>query len=217
VSWTVSAWFQPFSAVSPVSPRLKLEQSWWLNNLTVWPVMLLDQAKITLVLLLYQLAPLLPRSTRNGRTNRSFPAVAVQYDSRWARFPKEFGPPRSMWITAHETFKRGYDIILTHLQEPPNDDLKNFLGYCEAWAVSIEGHHDSEVSLVINLSSSILTRYPHARKTSYFLSLMQRWTFQENQSSTKSYTLGSAKSLQRSVRPRQTLRSSTQQNWTRQW
>lgn len=45
---------------------------------------------------------------------------------------------------AHETFKLGYDVILPLLDNPPTHDLKNFLGYCEAWADSIAGHHDSE-------------------------------------------------------------------------
>ncbi|KAF9469573.1 hypothetical protein BDZ94DRAFT_1151020 [Collybia nuda] len=51
-------------------------------------------------------------------------------------------------IHAHQTYKRGYDIILSHLKNPPLYDLQNFLGYCEAWAVSIEVHHDSEEKVV---------------------------------------------------------------------
>ncbi|KAG5643504.1 hypothetical protein DXG03_000745 [Asterophora parasitica] len=49
-------------------------------------------------------------------------------------------------VHAHNTFKLGYKTILSHLESPPKNDLKNFLGYCEAWAVSIEAHHESEVS-----------------------------------------------------------------------
>ncbi|KAG6877353.1 hypothetical protein C0993_008314 [Termitomyces sp. T159_Od127] len=51
-------------------------------------------------------------------------------------------------IHAHDTFKLGYDTILSHLDSPPKDDLKNFLGYCEAWASSIESHHTSEEEVV---------------------------------------------------------------------
>ncbi|KAF9457829.1 hypothetical protein BDZ94DRAFT_1336895 [Collybia nuda] len=48
-------------------------------------------------------------------------------------------------IYAHQTYKYGYDTILSHLKSPPLDDLQNFLGYCEAWAMAIEVHHDSEM------------------------------------------------------------------------
>ncbi|EJD39076.1 hypothetical protein AURDEDRAFT_116273 [Auricularia subglabra TFB-10046 SS5] len=51
-------------------------------------------------------------------------------------------------IHAHNTFKFGYDIIMEHLENPPKDDLPNFLGYCEAWAISIVGHHDAEEEVV---------------------------------------------------------------------
>ncbi|KAH9896812.1 hypothetical protein C8Q73DRAFT_426929 [Cubamyces lactineus] len=45
---------------------------------------------------------------------------------------------------AHRTFEEGYGIIVSKLDNPPTDDLKNFLGYCEAWAHSIIHHHDTE-------------------------------------------------------------------------
>ncbi|KAH8119475.1 hypothetical protein DFH11DRAFT_1565247 [Phellopilus nigrolimitatus] len=51
-------------------------------------------------------------------------------------------------IRAHDTFKLGHDIILKQLSAPPMDDIKNFMGYCKAWAVSIAGHHDSEEDCV---------------------------------------------------------------------
>jgi len=51
-------------------------------------------------------------------------------------------------INAHETFKRGHDTILSLLDEPPTHDLRNFLGYCEAWAASIECHHDTEEAVL---------------------------------------------------------------------
>ncbi|KAJ6632231.1 hypothetical protein B0H10DRAFT_2159604 [Mycena sp. CBHHK59/15] len=44
----------------------------------------------------------------------------------------------------HNTYKLGYETILPHLDNPPLDDLDNFLGYCRAWATSIVEHHDSE-------------------------------------------------------------------------
>ncbi|CDO74766.1 hypothetical protein BN946_scf185001.g14 [Trametes cinnabarina] len=49
---------------------------------------------------------------------------------------------------AHLTYEKGYDIILPLLDNPPKDDLPNFLGYCEAWAHSIVHHHDTEEAVV---------------------------------------------------------------------
>jgi len=51
-------------------------------------------------------------------------------------------------VPAHNTFKLGYENILARLDNPPFHDLTNFMGYCEAWAVSIAGHHDSEEEVV---------------------------------------------------------------------
>jgi len=47
-------------------------------------------------------------------------------------------------MRAHDVYKAGYDSIVQHLADPPLSDLYNFLGYCSAWAMSIEVHHDSE-------------------------------------------------------------------------
>ncbi|KAI0826673.1 hypothetical protein BC628DRAFT_1319755 [Trametes gibbosa] len=49
---------------------------------------------------------------------------------------------------AHSTYEKGYENIVSLLDEPPLDDLKNFLGYCEAWAHSILHHHDTEEATV---------------------------------------------------------------------
>ncbi|KAJ7128679.1 hypothetical protein C8R44DRAFT_667061 [Mycena epipterygia] len=49
---------------------------------------------------------------------------------------------------AHDTYRLGYATILRHLEEPPMDDLDNFLGYCRAWASSIVGHHDAEEAVL---------------------------------------------------------------------
>ncbi|PSR83537.1 hypothetical protein PHLCEN_2v5691 [Hermanssonia centrifuga] len=51
-------------------------------------------------------------------------------------------------IRAHDTFKLGYEKIVTLLADPPQNDIKNFLGYCEAWALSVVDHHDSEELVV---------------------------------------------------------------------
>ncbi|KAH9926345.1 hypothetical protein B0H21DRAFT_139849 [Amylocystis lapponica] len=51
-------------------------------------------------------------------------------------------------VHAHDTFKLGYDTILPRLADPPKDDIANFLGYCKAWAHSIECHHNSEEEVV---------------------------------------------------------------------
>lgn len=68
-------------------------------------------------------------------------------------------------IIAHHTFKLGYTIILRNLKESKDsieNDLPNFLGYCQAWATSIVVHHDSEVHL--NGYSGILLSPPFLRK-----------------------------------------------------
>ncbi|KAI0777634.1 hypothetical protein BD413DRAFT_601961 [Trametes elegans] len=49
---------------------------------------------------------------------------------------------------AHDTYEEGYMIILGLLDNPPRKDLRNFLGYCEAWALSIAHHHDTEEATV---------------------------------------------------------------------
>ncbi|EKM53128.1 uncharacterized protein PHACADRAFT_259303 [Phanerochaete carnosa HHB-10118-sp] len=54
---------------------------------------------------------------------------------------------------AHATYEKGYETILPLLDSPPERDLKNFLGYCEAWGESIVHHHDTEeasVFLILN-------------------------------------------------------------------
>jgi len=51
-------------------------------------------------------------------------------------------------VRAHQTYETGYDVIVKNLANPPTDDLKNFLGYCEAWAISIVHHHDTEEATV---------------------------------------------------------------------
>lgn len=52
---------------------------------------------------------------------------------------------------AHNTFKFGYDKIVAVLDDVPQADLRNFLGYCEAWAISIAEHHDCEEEVVFPL------------------------------------------------------------------
>ncbi|TCD62093.1 hypothetical protein EIP91_007493 [Steccherinum ochraceum] len=47
-------------------------------------------------------------------------------------------------IRAHYVFTKGYEIIVKNLASPPTNDLKNFLGYCEAWGHSVVHHHDVE-------------------------------------------------------------------------
>ncbi|EGO04218.1 hypothetical protein SERLA73DRAFT_173661 [Serpula lacrymans var. lacrymans S7.3] len=49
---------------------------------------------------------------------------------------------------AHDTFKAGYDSIFSRLDNPPTNDLANFMGYCAAWAFAIAEHHDTEETIV---------------------------------------------------------------------
>ncbi|KAH7100334.1 hypothetical protein BKA62DRAFT_771604 [Auriculariales sp. MPI-PUGE-AT-0066] len=50
------------------------------------------------------------------------------------------------WIMqrAHSVIKQGYASIMKHLDNPPLDDLTNFIGYCDSWVGCIVNHHDSE-------------------------------------------------------------------------
>jgi hypothetical protein len=50
----------------------------------------------------------------------------------------------NLLIPVHDTFKLGIERILPLLDNPPTDDLHNFVGYCETWADGLVGHHDSE-------------------------------------------------------------------------
>lgn len=51
-------------------------------------------------------------------------------------------------IHVHNTFKLGLERILPLLDNPPTNDIPNFLGYCEAWATGLVGHHESEELIV---------------------------------------------------------------------
>ncbi|KAH7930347.1 hypothetical protein BV22DRAFT_1055309 [Leucogyrophana mollusca] len=51
-------------------------------------------------------------------------------------------------VRAHEIFKLGYSNIVSRLDDPPMNDLKNFLGYCSAWAKTLGHHHDTEEKVV---------------------------------------------------------------------
>ena len=57
-------------------------------------------------------------------------------------------PPTAMlheeMIHVHNMFKVGLDNLLKLLEDPPVDDLSNFLGYCGAWALLLLRHHDGE-------------------------------------------------------------------------
>ncbi|KAF7316364.1 Hemerythrin domain-containing protein [Mycena indigotica] len=65
-------------------------------------------------------------------TAMSDPYVALQYNM----------------ANTHDLYKSAYKTILPHLDNPPLDDLDNFLGYTRAWASSIVGHHDSEEAVL---------------------------------------------------------------------
>jgi len=51
-------------------------------------------------------------------------------------------------IHAHDCLKLGFNNILRLLDNPPMDDLRNFLGYCSAWASAVQSHHDAEEQVV---------------------------------------------------------------------
>ena len=62
-----------------------------------------------------------------------------------------------IWLMtlAHYTFTKGFEIMLQNLASPPTSDMKNFLGYCEAWGHSLLHHHDTEVCLVTPRRASV--------------------------------------------------------------
>ncbi|KAF7318885.1 hypothetical protein HMN09_00224100 [Mycena chlorophos] len=69
--------------------------------------------------------------TRRNATTMAYPTdpyVSMQYNM----------------VNTHDTFKAAYKVIMPHLDNPPLDDLDNFLGYTRAWASCIVEHHDSE-------------------------------------------------------------------------
>ncbi|KAI0646261.1 hypothetical protein C8Q79DRAFT_1000642 [Trametes meyenii] len=57
-------------------------------------------------------------------------------------------------VLAHRTYEEGYGVILAQLDHPPQKDLKNFLGYCEAWGHSLLHHHDTEEATVFLVLST---------------------------------------------------------------
>jgi len=48
-------------------------------------------------------------------------------------------------VLVHNVLKMACNNILKHLENPPMDDLPNFLGYCQTWVSLLEAHHTSEV------------------------------------------------------------------------
>ncbi|KAF8574056.1 hypothetical protein K439DRAFT_1420908 [Ramaria rubella] len=52
--------------------------------------------------------------------------------------------PRFFMLLAHKSYQKGFESVLSHLDDPPLDDLKNFLGYCEACLLAISYHHHVE-------------------------------------------------------------------------
>ncbi|KAI0360731.1 hypothetical protein OH77DRAFT_1418730 [Trametes cingulata] len=64
---------------------------------------------------------------------------------------------------AHQTYELGYMTIMPLLDHPPRRDLRNFLGYCEAWAHSILHHHDTEEATVFRVLSTRMD-FSHERE-----------------------------------------------------
>lgn len=65
-------------------------------------------------------------------------------------------------IVAHQTYEKGYENIVRLLCNPPKDDLKNFLGYCEAWGYSVVHHHDIEVCISAAAQAASCIRFAHS-------------------------------------------------------
>jgi hypothetical protein len=59
--------------------------------------------------------------------------------------------------SVHTTFKLGFERILPLLDNPPTNDLFNFLGYFETWADGLIGHHDAEGGCFANPAERIMT------------------------------------------------------------
>lgn len=65
-------------------------------------------------------------------------------DEKYA-FPKDvYQQLQWTMIVAHETVKNGFNSIYGHLENPPMNDLGNFLSYCTVWTDIVEKHHGVE-------------------------------------------------------------------------
>jgi len=51
-------------------------------------------------------------------------------------------------VYAHSMLMHAFDSVYTHLQNPPTDDLPNFLGYCSLFTEVIIHHHDIEEAVL---------------------------------------------------------------------
>ncbi|KAK9321530.1 hypothetical protein V1517DRAFT_170889 [Lipomyces orientalis] len=68
--------------------------------------------------------------------------MAVEKKLRLPTDPHEL--PQFVMQRLHFVFEAAFYSILKHLEQPPQTDLCNFLGYCEAWCTSLLAHHDTE-------------------------------------------------------------------------
>jgi len=48
----------------------------------------------------------------------------------------------------HAALKAGCQSIIDHLETPPLHDLRNFFGYCEAWAMTVQHHLEVEDNII---------------------------------------------------------------------
>ncbi|KAK9316087.1 hypothetical protein V1522DRAFT_420719 [Lipomyces starkeyi] len=52
--------------------------------------------------------------------------------------------PQFIMCRLHYAFETAFNNTLKLLEEPPCNDLHNFLGYCKAWCTTLISHHDNE-------------------------------------------------------------------------
>ncbi|KAK9241683.1 hypothetical protein V1506DRAFT_550029 [Lipomyces tetrasporus] len=55
--------------------------------------------------------------------------------------------PQFVMRRLHFAFETAFYNILKNLEKPPQTDLSNFLGYCEAWCITLLGHHETEETI----------------------------------------------------------------------
>ncbi|KAI0371894.1 hypothetical protein BV20DRAFT_940822 [Pilatotrama ljubarskyi] len=66
-------------------------------------------------------------------------------------------------VLAHQTYELGYMTIVSLLDHPPTRGLRNFLGYCEAWAHSVLHHHVTGEATVFRALSTRMD-FSHERE-----------------------------------------------------
>ncbi|KAK9385738.1 hypothetical protein V1515DRAFT_617060 [Lipomyces mesembrius] len=72
--------------------------------------------------------------------------------------------PQFIMCRLHYAFETAFNNTLKLLEEPPCNDLNNFLGYCKAWCTTLISHHDNEERIMFPHLWLFLEKVALARK-----------------------------------------------------